>query len=320
MEWVWILILVLLGAVGIIVFLVITVYRRRIQLDDPIVQGAMPTPMHVPPTPVSRHSLESIQPGDVTLDFPNNDEGYSDRGSHYEDYYDEETQTTAPFYWPSPYAPRMGIDHSTPTPAPHTGMLIPAQTYDHQGRYTIVLDMDETLVHSNEFPPRGPHGEVIRLELGYNQALYTYIRPYARQLLRNLGPMCELVLWTAGTQEYASTIMQDLDDARQVQHFVYRDDSWFSYPNYSKPLTRLGRAMDRTLIVDNTAEVCEDTENAIVIEDFRGNPTDNLLAGLEMVVKELVASELPVPVYLQKSPHLSWWGGYYRLYRPRSRA
>jgi len=50
------------------------------------------------------------------------------------------------------------------------------------------------------------------------------------------------------------------------------DPSWFKFPGYVKDLTRLpGRPLARTLLVDNTPEVCVQPDNAIVIDDFLGH-------------------------------------------------
>ncbi len=47
-------------------------------------------------------------------------------------------------------------------------------------------------------------------------------------------------------------------------------NAWFSMTRYVKDLERLGRPMDRVLIVDNSPYVCIHPDNAIVVDDFMG--------------------------------------------------
>uniref|UniRef100_A0A7S1I6E1 Mitochondrial import inner membrane translocase subunit TIM50 n=1 Tax=Eutreptiella gymnastica TaxID=73025 RepID=A0A7S1I6E1_9EUGL len=111
--------------------------------------------------------------------------------------------------------------------------------------------------------------------------------------------------------------MQHIDPGARISHSIYRDSRWFSMPNYFKDLKRLGRSMDRTLIVDNSEYVCiADVHNSIIIDDFLGSPDDDLLVQLKEILKGLITSNQPVPQYLEKckaSKHLRFWGGFYRL-------
>eukprot|EP01006_Ploeotia_vitrea_P031702 TRINITY_DN64007_c0_g1_i1.p1 TRINITY_DN64007_c0_g1~~TRINITY_DN64007_c0_g1_i1.p1 ORF type:complete len:176 (+),score=9.19 TRINITY_DN64007_c0_g1_i1:197-724(+) len=149
-----------------------------------------------------------------------------------------------------------------------------------------------------------PNVEVLTIPITKEVTYTTFVRPHARQLLNELGPLCELLLWTAGTKDYAQTIMNSLDDNTHMQHSIYRDDRWFSWEGYSKPLARLGRDMSKTIIVDNSPHVCDDQHNAIVIEDFHGDPNDKLLVILEDILKGLIKSESTVPQYIQQCEQL----------------
>eukprot|EP01001_Neometanema_parovale_P006391 NODE_2754_length_1349_cov_126.795269_g2616_i0.p1 GENE.NODE_2754_length_1349_cov_126.795269_g2616_i0~~NODE_2754_length_1349_cov_126.795269_g2616_i0.p1 ORF type:complete len:360 (+),score=37.54 NODE_2754_length_1349_cov_126.795269_g2616_i0:78-1157(+) len=229
--------------------------------------------------------------------------------------------------WTGRYAPRFsqyltaefGSRQHTPTPPPVASML-PLQSQQYQGKYTIVLDMDETLLHSKEYPPYriGVTQDIVMLKFpNCAEVLYSIIRPHAREFLRTIGPLCEVVLWTAGEADYASTVMENLDDQRNIDHFIFRDSRWFTLPSYVKALETLGRDMTRTLLIDNTDFVCAaDPNNSIVISDFVGGAADTLLVTLENLIVQMVLSDRPVPEFLEecrRRGQLHYWGGLYRL-------
>jgi Dullard-like phosphatase family protein len=230
--------------------------------------------------------------------------------------------------WTGRYAPRwaqymthdMSFSHAVVPASPvDKHPLLPPIATRHKDKYTIVLDMDETLLHTKEHWPFGfERLDVVTLRFPDSaEVLYSIIRPYARELITRLGPLCELVLWTAGEEGYAGNVMTSVDTSNNISHFIYRDSRWFTMPNYIKSLKRLGRPMDKVLIVDNSEFVCiADSQNSIVIEDFFGNPHDKLLVALEGMLLELIRSGKSVPTFLaehHQNSRLQSWGGFYRL-------
>ena len=99
-----------------------------------------------------------------------------------------------------------------------------------------MLDLDETLVH-------------------FDQRRRNYKpRPYAQAFLSEMSKYYELVIFTAGLKDYADWILDDLDRLRFIRHRLYRNSCKFRRGVYVKDLSRLGRDLDRTIIIDNIAE------------------------------------------------------------------
>lgn len=85
---------------------------------------------------------------------------------------------------------------------------------------TIVFDIDETLLHAKTRPHEFPGGEYdeeiwVNLHGGHQQRLFLSFRPYLQEMLRKLKPNFELILFTAGTEEYANTVQRTLEKHEQ---------------------------------------------------------------------------------------------------------
>jgi len=102
--------------------------------------------------------------------------------------------------------------------------------------YTLVLDMDETLVHSD---PRRHHFKT---------------RPHVQQFLREMSQRWEIVVFTAGLKDYADWILNDLDPNRYISRRLYRDSCTFRRGSYLKDLKKLHRDLSKCVIVDNLPE------------------------------------------------------------------
>ncbi|CBZ35976.1 hypothetical protein, conserved [Leishmania donovani] len=128
--------------------------------------------------------------------------------------------------------------------------LIPPPRPQDVGKLVVVLDLDETLVYSRD--------------------IIVYKRPGVIQLLRTLKGKCEVIVWTAGTREYALDVIRTIDSVGAVQYCIYRHPTWWTGDiGCTKDLRLLGRPMDRVLLVDNTPSVFRaNPRNSLLVEDF----------------------------------------------------
>eukprot|EP01065_Artemidia_motanka_P038158 TRINITY_DN47013_c0_g1_i1.p1 TRINITY_DN47013_c0_g1~~TRINITY_DN47013_c0_g1_i1.p1 ORF type:complete len:407 (+),score=130.78 TRINITY_DN47013_c0_g1_i1:61-1281(+) len=180
-------------------------------------------------------------------------------------------------------------------------ILIPPADSDYP--LTVVLDIDETLLHSY-FPNRrikyrslanGTAPKVTarshRFDLGDD--FYVTLRPGATDLIRWLHEQgVEVILWTAGSELYAGTITSELFPLDCVHHTIFRDDRWFDEETVSsalKYLEQLGRPLDRTIIIENNPYVCTaNIDNAVVVKDYFEGDKDPTLD----VVREVISDAL----------------------------
>lgn len=72
-----------------------------------------------------------------------------------------------------------------------------------------------------------------------------------------MSQIYEVVIFTAALQDYADFILDKIDPDRQlIKHRLYRQHTTFKEKEgvYLKDLSRLGRDLRRTMILDNVKE------------------------------------------------------------------
>eukprot|EP00759_Apiculatamorpha_spiralis_P029139 PhF_6_TR31467/c2_g1_i6/m.46214 len=161
--------------------------------------------------------------------------------------------------------------------------LIPAPQPSHQGKPLLVLDIDETLVHSS-FEPRGNHDVVLKVMVnGVEHSIYVNIRPGLREFLDHVSTMFEICVFTASTSLYANTLMDFLDPGRKMLGplRLFREHCTMTRGMYVKDLSLLGRPLDRIIIIDNSpAAYAFQPRNSIAIKSYFDDRTDRELVGL----------------------------------------
>ncbi|CAG9320127.1 unnamed protein product [Blepharisma stoltei] len=138
--------------------------------------------------------------------------------------------------------------------------------------YTLVLDLDETLIHYYE---DGDEGGFL-------------IRPGCQEFLEEVSKLYEVIVFTAGLQEYADWVLDQIDPHRFISYRLYRQHGLPTGNFYTKDLSRLGRNIERVIIVDNMAENFRmQPDNGILIRTFIDDMTDNALLELLPLLKEI---------------------------------
>lgn len=80
----------------------------------------------------------------------------------------------------------------------------------------LILDMDETMV-SARFHNRLPQGFDSTFKFDYRgQDIHVRIRPYLQDCLERMSQLYEIVVFTAGCQDYADFILDHIDPQRTI--------------------------------------------------------------------------------------------------------
>ena len=141
----------------------------------------------------------------------------------------------------------------------YVSIVVPYLPEEIEGKkkFTLVLDLDETLI---SFRIDERHRGMVKM------------RPGLYKFLKSVGGKYELIIFTAGTQEYADPILDVIENnEKYFAKRLYRQHTIFMNNTYIKDLTRLGRDLSKTIIVDNMPQnFCLQRENGIFIKNFFG--------------------------------------------------
>jgi RNA polymerase II subunit A small phosphatase-like protein len=109
------------------------------------------------------------------------------------------------------------------------------------------------LVHSS-FRPIPNADFVLTVEVeGVLMNVYVIKRPWLDLFLQQVSRLFEVVVFTASLRRYADAVLDWIDPVGAVTWRLYRDSCLMHDGAYVKDLDRLGRPLNRTILVDNSA-------------------------------------------------------------------
>jgi len=157
---------------------------------------------------------------------------------------------------------------------------------------TLVLDLDETLVHSS-FKPIPDPDFVMSIELeNVIHKVYVRKRPGVDNFLRVVGEKFEVVVFTASLAKYADPLLDILDRQRLVKKRLFREACVQHYGNYVKDLSHLGRPLTNVIIIDNSPfSYMFQPDNAIPITSWFNDKADRQLYDLLPFLEQLMFVE-----------------------------
>nr|XP_051704140.1 carboxy-terminal domain RNA polymerase II polypeptide A small phosphatase 1 isoform X6 [Oryctolagus cuniculus] len=140
--------------------------------------------------------------------------------------------------------------------------LLPEAKAQDSDKICVVIDLDETLVHSSF-------------------KVYVLKRPHVDEFLQRMGELFECVLFTASLAKYADPVADLLDKWGAFRARLFRESCVFHRGNYVKDLSRLGRDLRRVLILDNSpASYVFHPDNAVPVASWFDNMSDTELHDL----------------------------------------
>jgi RNA polymerase II subunit A small phosphatase-like protein len=168
--------------------------------------------------------------------------------------------------------------------------LLPPITPQYVGRKCLVLDLDETLVHSS-FKSIQQADYVVPVEIEYHwHNVYVIKRPGVDNFLKKMGEIYEVVVFTASLSKYADPVLDKLDIHNVVAHRLFRESCYNHKGNYVKDLSQLGRPIADTIILDNSpASYIFHPNNAVPVSSWFNDPHDTELTDLCPFLSDLAA-------------------------------
>ena len=158
--------------------------------------------------------------------------------------------------------------------------------HDVPPKLTVVLDLDETLVYFSEMA-----GKLL-------------IRPGCVNFLNELhNRNIEIVFFTAATEDYGSWVVDCLENlgAPKGLNKLFRQHALPCGPIFLKDLSRLGRDLTKTVIVDNIKENFSlQSAHGIFIKTWQGEP-DHVLSALQELIISMASSSQDVSQFLKSN-------------------
>ncbi|KAI9632045.1 NLI interacting factor-like phosphatase-domain-containing protein [Dioszegia hungarica] len=169
---------------------------------------------------------------------------------------------------------------------------------------TLILDLDETLIHSTSRPlgygtsggggmlgislggllggrKSRREGHTVEVVLrGRSTTYHVYKRPYVDHFLKKAASWYTLVIYTASMPEYADPVIDWLDAGRSLfAKRLYRDSCFLqTNGSYIKDLALVEQDLSRVCFMDNSpVSYAWNKANALPIEGWTSDPNDEAL-------------------------------------------
>ena len=128
-----------------------------------------------------------------------------------------------------------------------------------QKKFTLILDLDETIVRYKVNENNQDEAKVI-------------FRPGLFYFLNKVYPLFDIVIWTVATKEYADPIIDIIEEKKK--YFIarlFREHATIKNNSYVKDLTKLGRDISTIIIIDDKqVSFSFQKQNGILIKPFYG--------------------------------------------------
>ena len=160
---------------------------------------------------------------------------------------------------------------------------------------TLVLDLDETMISFQFTQPQNGIGKM-------------HLRPGLENFLDVIKEYYEIIVFTSGTREYADMILDVIEHKKQKKYFsgrLYREHTTRIGKKYIKDLSKIGRDLSKTLIVDNLPQSFKfQHENGILISSFyadeKDKKDDRALIELQKILIKIYEDKNDVRLSIEK--------------------
>jgi Dullard-like phosphatase family protein len=151
-------------------------------------------------------------------------------------------------------------------------------------RYTLILDLDETLVHVGRI-----NQQIINnYNYNINEQIVINLRPGLFSFLNSIKPYYEIISFSTASKNYADNIVKKIETNRKYFDYnLYRDHTTLYGKEYVKDISKIGRNIKEIIIVDNLEKNFKlNPDNGIKIAPYFGeiNADDTKLFELQKLL------------------------------------
>ena len=156
----------------------------------------------------------------------------------------------------------------------NNNIILPYIKTKNLKKYSLVIDLEETLLH-------------FKKDNNYINEGLVDIRPGTIKFLDDISVFYELIIFNEGEKNYTDLLIDSLEENKiYFEHRLYRNHIIIDNNDIVKDLIRIGRDLDKILIIDNMMQNFKlQKDNGILIKSFYGeedinNMNDNVLEEL----------------------------------------
>ena len=167
--------------------------------------------------------------------------------------------------------------------------LLPEKTSDKK---TLVLDLDETLVHSigeGAVDSSSPSDFTIQVEQqNSSHDVHVMVRPHVEEFLERMSKRYELVIFTASISKYANPLLNVIDKTGNIPFRLFREHCTLINTAFIKDLSLLGRELKDIVILDNNPTAYAlNHYNGFPIKSWFDDKKDNELIKISPILEFL---------------------------------
>ena len=155
---------------------------------------------------------------------------------------------------------------------------------------TMVLDLDETLIHHTLKPPTiGTYKALLFRPIGADsqKTIYVQKRPFLGEFIELLQKDFNIIIYTSSVKEYADVILDWLDTNKVLNKRYYRDSCVSCNGQFYKDLKAVDADINKTFILDNEPSKILQENSIVYIKPWRGEDLhDNALATLATMIRQ----------------------------------
>ena len=179
-------------------------------------------------------------------------------------------------------------------------LLLPKKSSEFSNKKTLILDLDETLVHSS-FTPFEKNDIILNVDFeGVLYNIYVLVRPGTKEFIKKVSEFFEVIIFTASISKYALPLLDILDTDKKIKYRLTREHCTFINGIYIKELKKLNRNLKDIIIVDNSPlAYAFDTENGLPITTWYEDKEDEELFHIFPIL-EFLANVDDVREYIYK--------------------
>ena len=154
---------------------------------------------------------------------------------------------------------------------------VPYLSYPCKKKFTLILDLDETLIS-------------FKIDNNQENKGILKFRPGLDEFLQSIKKNYEIIVFTSATKQYADPIENEIENNVKYFDFRFYRQHTIVYDNYFvKDLSRIGRPLDKIIIVDNMPQNYRlQKENGIMIKPYWGEDEyDTALISLGEILNKI---------------------------------